>query len=86
MRVRIPSPLRSYTSQQAVVQAEGESLDAVLRDLDRQFPGFRFRIVNEQDALRPHMVLFVNGTRTLSLAHALGPDDEVVLVQALSGG
>lgn len=86
MRVRIPSPLRSYTSQQAVVQAEGESLDAVLRDLDRQFPGFRFRIVNEQDALRPHMVLFVNGTRTLSLEHALGPDDEVVLVQALSGG
>ena len=86
MRVRIPSPLRSYTSQQAVVQAEGASLDAVLRDLDRQFPGFRFRIVNEQDALRPHMVLFVNGTRTLSLAQPLAPDDEVVLVQALSGG
>lgn len=86
MRVRIPSSLRSYTAQRDVVEASGASLDAVLRDLDRQFPGIRFRVVNEQERLRPHMLAFVQGTRTQDLAHPVAEDDEVVLVQALSGG
>ncbi len=85
MKVLIPSPLRSYTSA-ATVQAHGASLDAVLDDLDRQFPGLRFRVVDEQGALRRHMRFFVNGEQVFDPHHGLSPTDEVVIVQALSGG
>lgn len=60
MRVRIPTPLRSYTAQAANVEAEGATVADVLADLDRQFPGLRFRVVDEQGRLRQHMKVFVN--------------------------
>jgi molybdopterin converting factor small subunit len=58
----------------------------VLRDLDRQFPGIRFRVVDEQERVRPHIRFFVNGEQAADLARALGPADRVVIVPALSGG
>lgn len=86
MKVGIPQPLRSYTGEEPVVEAEGKTLDALLRDLDRQFPGIRFRMVDEQDQVRKHMKLFVNREPVRDLAHALDPADEVQILQALSGG
>jgi molybdopterin converting factor small subunit len=58
----------------------------LLVDLDRRFPGIRFRVVDEQDRLRPHMRIFVNRTVADELSTPLTGDDEVVLMQALSGG
>ena len=86
MKVSIPQPLLSYTDRRNEVEAEGATLDALLRDLDRRFPGIRFRIVNEQDALRPHVRIFVNRERVRSLGTAVGPTEEVQILQALSGG
>lgn len=86
MRVLIPTPLRSYTQQRAHVQAEGATLDAVLHDLDRQFPGIRFRMINEQGRMRPHIRFFVHDSPVHDLALPLAPEDEVMIVQALSGG
>jgi molybdopterin converting factor small subunit len=85
MRVLVPSPLLSYTGRREV-EAEGASLAALLADLDRRHPGLRFRMVDEQGGLRPHMRLFVNGRMVRDLATPLGPGDEVQIVQALSGG
>jgi molybdopterin converting factor small subunit len=85
MKVLIPSPLLSYT-RKSEVEAEGGTLSEVLADLDRRYPGLRFRVVNEQDQLRPHMRFFVNGEQVFDLKHALCPTDAVQLVQALSGG
>jgi molybdopterin synthase sulfur carrier subunit len=85
MNVLIPTPLRSYTGQR-VVEASGSTLGAVLADLDRQFPGIRFRMINEQDGMRPHVRLFVNGQQVFDLSQPLRSTDEVVIVQALSGG
>jgi len=85
MRVRIPSPLLSYTKEKTV-EASGGTLRDVLADLDRQFPGIRFRVIDEQDRMRPHMRFFVNGEQTFDLSQALSPSDELTLVQALSGG
>ena len=48
MQVRIATPLFSYTGQREYVEAHGASIGALLDDLDRQFPGMRFRIVDEQ--------------------------------------
>jgi molybdopterin synthase sulfur carrier subunit len=86
MQVLIPTPLRSYTQEQRMVEADGETLAAVLDDLDRRYPGIRFRMINEQDRMRPHIRFFVNGDQVFDLARSLRPDDEVFIVQALSGG
>ncbi len=86
MNVRIPSPLRSYTANATVVQATGETVHDVLRDLNRQFPGLCFRVVDEQGQLRKHMRVFVNDEMTRDLTTAVAETDEVTLLQALSGG
>jgi molybdopterin converting factor small subunit len=86
MRVLIPSPLRSYTAGRDWVEAEGGTLGAVLDDLDRRYPGIRFRMIDEQEAMRRHIRFFVNGVQTFALALPLRETDEVCIVQALSGG
>lgn len=85
-KVIVPSQLRSYTSGAAEVTADGATLDAVLRDLDRQFPGFRFRVIDEQDRVRRHVILFVGGERRDDIATPIPAGAEVQIVGALSGG
>jgi molybdopterin converting factor small subunit len=86
MRVRVASALRSYTEGASSVEASGATIAEVLADLDRQFPGIRFRVVDEQNRLRRHMKVFVNSDAVRDLSTAVAPDDEVTLMQALSGG
>jgi sulfur-carrier protein len=85
MKVLIPGALRSYTHA-SQVEAVGSTLDALFDDLDRRYPGLRFRVVDERGLLRPNMRLFVNGLGVRDLRHALQPDDFVAVVLALSGG
>lgn len=85
MNVLIPAPLRSYTGKRHV-EAAGSTLTAVLADLERQYPGIRFRMINEQDRMRPHIRFFVNGVQVFDLSQPLHSMDEVLIVQALSGG
>ena len=84
--VRIPDPLRSYTDQAKVVEANGATVGDLLLDLDAQFPGIRFRMVDEQDTIRKHMKVFVNDESVRDLATPLTAADEVTIMQALSGG
>ena len=86
MRVTIPQPLLSYTDQADRVEASGETLDELLDDLDRQYPGIRFRMINEQDEMRPHIIFFVGGQRTRNIREPLAGAGEVVILHALSGG
>ena len=86
MRVLIPQPLRSYTGDADQVEADGTTLDALLRDLDRRYPGIRFRMIDEQDDMRPHIIFFVAGNRTRDLNASLEDCREVVILHALSGG
>jgi len=85
MRVLIPSALRSYT-RASRVEADGATLRDLLADLERQFPGMRFRIVDEQERLRANMRVFVNGAAVHDLSRPLQPGDDVCIVLALSGG
>ena len=86
MKVRIPTPLRSYTGGAANVTADGTTVAEVLDDLDRQFPGICFRVVDEQGRLREHMTVWLDGERCRDLSTRLESLDELVLMQALSGG
>ncbi|MCZ6889333.1 MAG: MoaD/ThiS family protein [Gammaproteobacteria bacterium] len=85
MKVFMPHALQSYTDCE-LVEADGETLNDLLLDLDRQFPGIRFRMVNEQDEIRPHIAFFVDGKKNNNLEASLAGRPEVVIMQALSGG
>ena len=84
--VKVASPLRSYTHGESSVSAEGSSLEQVLADLDRRFPGIRFRMIDEQDRIRRHIRLFVNTSEAHDLKTEVRPGDAVHLICALSGG
>jgi molybdopterin converting factor small subunit len=86
MKVIIPSPLLSYTNQRKEIEADGSTVAELLADLNRRFPGIRFRMIDEQDSIRPHMRIFVNGEQVWELDATLNPSDEVYILQALSGG
>jgi len=86
LKVVLPTPLAEYTRHRREVEAEGATLAELLADLDRRYPGLRFRVIDEQGAVRPHIKVFVNRVQARSLAQALAPADEVLVVAALSGG
>lgn len=86
MKIFIPTPLRSYTNDRSEVEAAGATLAEVMADLDRRYPGIRFRMIDEQDAIRRHIRMWVNKDEARSLDVAVGERDEVIIFQALSGG
>ncbi|MBI3891089.1 MAG: MoaD/ThiS family protein [Candidatus Wallbacteria bacterium] len=86
MKVHIPGPLRSYTSGAARVEIPGETVAAVLAELDRRYPGMRFRIIDEQDRVRTHIKVFVNADSIEDLSRVLAGGDELTIICALSGG
>lgn len=94
VQVSIPSPLRSYTGGESRISLaipvlapeEPPQVLSVLAALDARFPGFRFRIVDEQGHVRPHIKLFVGRTLVRSLGAPIPQGAEVMIVAALSGG
>ena len=86
MKVALPTPLAEYTAHRREVEAEGATLAELLADLDRRYPGIRFRVIDEQDRVRPHIKIFVNREQESRLERPLAPDDQVLVVAALSGG
>ena len=85
MKLLIPGGLRSYT-ECSQVEVRGATLGADLAELERLYPGIRFRMIDEQDRIRRHIRIFVNGAQLRDLAQPLEAGDELVIVQALSGG
>ena len=85
-KIHVPTPLRSYTANEGVVEAEGATIAELLADLDRRFPGIRFRMIDEQDRIRAHIRLFVNDEMARDLSTPLAEKDEVTIICAISGG
>ncbi len=89
MLVRIPGLLRSYTRDQATVHVDPPpraTLDDVLRELDRRYPGVRFRLIDEQTQVRRHIKLFIDGALERDLGARIDRAAELMIVGALSGG
>ena len=89
-RVAIPSPLRSYCGGAPAVTvacaSASPTLSELLAGLDSAYPGIRFRMLDEQGALRPHIQVFVNAAVQRNPAAILPPHADVMIVAALSGG
>jgi len=86
MKVHIPTPLRSYTGKDSVVEAGGATVGEVLAEIERRYPGFRFRAIDEQDGIREHIKIFVNGKPVDSICAPLQAGDTIHIMCALSGG
>jgi molybdopterin synthase sulfur carrier subunit len=70
-------------------EVPGATVREVLETLFRGEPSVRGYVLDEQGALRRHMVLFVGGSQVrdrATLSDPVGPDEELCVMQALSGG
>ncbi|MCB1692397.1 MAG: MoaD/ThiS family protein [Pseudomonadales bacterium] len=86
MNVLIPTQLQSYTGGQSRVLASGRTLSEVLDCLEEDYPGIRFRMIDEQDRIREHIRIFIAGENASDVHCVVGENDEVQIVGALSGG
>jgi molybdopterin synthase sulfur carrier subunit len=84
--VRIASPLRSYTDGASSVTANGTNVAELLADVERRYPGMRFRMIDEQDRIRPHIRLFAGSREIRDLSEGMGSERVLHLICALSGG
>ena len=55
-------------------------------DLDRRYPGLRFRMIDEQDRIRPHIRLFAGSREIRDLGEPMAGERVLHLICALSGG
>jgi molybdopterin synthase sulfur carrier subunit len=89
IQVRIPTILRSYTGGAKAVEGKGDSLGALLADLDGSYPGLRARLVTDDGALHRFVNIYVNDEDvrfTGALETALSDGDSVTVLPAVAGG
>lgn len=89
VRVRIPTPLRRFTGGAEEVTGNGGTVGDVVSDLERQFPGIREKLCDEEGRVRRFVNLYVNGDdiRFLNnLETAVKDRDEISIVPAIAGG
>ncbi len=87
--VRVPTILRTYTSGESEVTAEGTDLAAVLDDLDARYAGIKARIIDDTGALRRFVNVYV-GNDDVRFLDGLGtatPDGtKISVIPAVAGG
>ena len=89
LKVRVPTPLRRFTGGNDEVAAEGDSIKAVIQDLDRRHPGIGERLLDEKGELRRFVNVYLNGDdiRFLSALDSKVKDgDDISIVPAIAGG
>ena len=87
--VRIPTILRTYTDGESEVSAEGDTLGAVLDDLDTNYSGIKGRVLDEAGQLRRFVNVYVSGEDIRfrdGLQTELSDGDEVTILPAVAGG
>lgn len=87
--VRIPTPLRKLTKDQADVKVEGATVGEMFDNMESQYPGIKERLMDEKGEVRRFVNVYVNeedirfldGVKT-----ALKAGDSVAIVPAIAGG
>ncbi len=89
IEVRIPTILRTYTGGEKLVEGSGDTLTALLDDLDSRHSGLRGRLVTEEGSLHRFVNVYVNDedVRFLGgLETKLNDGDSVTVLPAVAGG
>ena len=87
--VRIPSSMRHFSANRSELTAEGDTLGALLVDLERQCPGIRTRLLDDKGEVRRFLNIYV-GDQDIRYLQALQTplraSDEVSIIPAIAGG
>jgi molybdopterin converting factor small subunit len=84
--VRLPGILVDlFPGSRRQVEMRVSTVDGMVDELDRLWPGMRDRICDTRPAIRRHMNVFVEGRRA-TLDTPLSPGTEVFVLTAISGG
>jgi len=87
--IHVPGPLRAYCAGAAQLSSAGNTIRAVLEDLERSQSALYRNICDETGAVRRHLNVFVNSDNLRDLDGvdtALAPGDVVTFLPAVSGG
>ncbi len=89
VKINIPTPLKKLVENQSTISADGENILEVINDMDRQYPGIKERICDEQDKVRRFVNIYLNGEdiRFMDAEQSkVAPDDEISIIPAIAGG
>jgi MoaD family protein len=89
IEVRIPTILRTHTGGEKSVEAKGDTLAALIDDLDGSHPGIKGRLITDQGALHRFVNVYVNDEDvrfTGALDTAVKDGDSVTILPAVAGG
>jgi MoaD family protein len=89
VQVLIPTPLQKFTNDEASVELEAGSVDALIEALDGRYPGLKGRLCDEAGKLRRFLNVYVNSEDIRFLDNQTTPlkdGDEVSIVPAVAGG
>jgi molybdopterin synthase sulfur carrier subunit len=87
--IRIPTPLRKLTQNQELVDGQGDTIGDILDNLEKNYPGLKERVCDEQGSVRRFVNIFVNDEDIRFLqdtATVVKSGDEVSIVPAIAGG
>ena len=89
IEVRIPPILRTYTDGEKAVTGEGQSIGALIEDLESNHPGIKGRLLDDEGGLRRFVNVYVNDEDVRfigGLEAELSDGDQVVVLPAVAGG
>ena len=89
IEVKIPTILRTYTGGEKTVEAKGDTLSAVIDDLDSSHTGLKGRLITDEGALHRFVNIYINDEDvrfTGSLESAVKDGDTVTILPAVAGG
>ena len=88
-KIRIPALLRSLTNGQRELDVEGSTIREIIENIDKSYPGFRAKLLDENGALKNFMNIFVNdrNIKTLNGVNTeVNPEDNIYILIAIAGG
>ena len=87
--VRIPTPLQKLTGDKPEIAASGQTVQELIQDLERRFPGFKDRLCDAEGRLRRFVNIYVNEEDIRFLKQEMTPlkeGDDVSIIPAIAGG
>ncbi len=88
VNVRIPTPLRKFTNNEAEVSVDAESIQELIDALEKKFPGIRKRLCDDSGEIRKFINIYVgeDDIRFLQGVKTEITGKEVTIVPAIAGG
>ena len=89
VKVRIPTPLQKHTDNKVEVSVEAKNIKELIENLERNFPGIKSRICDENGKIRRFINIYVNEEDIRFLQKSDTPikdGDEVSIIPAIAGG